>query len=227
MIKRYIPNCPIVFGKELKIEMSSSNPLRKKELEIWLQQVPLPEKPIPELEQYTTPATIAADILFTAYSLDDIYKKEVVDLGCGTGIFTLGAAYAGAKKAMGFDVDEDSIYKAKKAAKSLGVSDWCSFTVSPVESVDIKGDTVIMNPPFGSQKKGADLPFLDTAFRVAPRIYSIHNARSEDFIRRYINQHGYHVFGEKRYMFPVNRLFGFHKKDRKVFETVLFMFERN
>ncbi len=218
---------PTKSGKGLKNDMSPSRSLRKKDLEIWLQQIPSHKDPSPSLEQYSTPATIAADILFTAYSFKDIYQKTVVDLGCGTGTFTLGSAYIGAQKSIGIDIDQGSISSARKVADDLKVSDRCEFIVSPVEAVDVIGDTVIMNPPFGSQNKGADIPFLEKAFKISHRIYTLHNAKSEDYIRSYITDHDHRIFGEKRYMFPVNKLFSFHRKDRKVFETVLFMIERN
>ena len=41
--------------------------MKKKELEMILQKIPTFEKPSPELEQYLTPAGIAADIIFTAH----------------------------------------------------------------------------------------------------------------------------------------------------------------
>jgi len=61
--------------------------MKKKELEILLQKVPSFEKPVPHFEQYLTPASIAADIIFTAHQFGDIENKTVIDLGCGTGIF--------------------------------------------------------------------------------------------------------------------------------------------
>jgi putative methylase len=57
--------------------------MKKKELEILLQKVPSPINPQPTLEQYTTPASIAADIIFIAHQFGDIYEKTVLDLGCG------------------------------------------------------------------------------------------------------------------------------------------------
>ncbi len=201
--------------------------LQKRSLEIWLQKIPSHPDPKPELEQYSTPGTVASDILFTAYSLGDIHGRVVIDLGCGTGTFTLGAAWCGAQIAYGVDVDEGSIAMARNHSEKENLSERCRFFVGDVESFNKKGNTVVMNPPFGSQKKGADRPFLKKAFDLAPRIYSLHNARSEDFLRRYIIDNGFHVFGEKRYMFPVDRLFDFHTENRKVFETVLFMIERN
>ncbi|MFO8110054.1 MAG: METTL5 family protein [Thermoplasmata archaeon] len=201
--------------------------LRKKDLEIWLEHIPPHKNPDPRLEQYSTPATVAADILFTAYTFDDIYQKKIADLGCGTGIFAIGAAYIGAEKAYGVDIDDDSISSAKKTADKLGLSERCQFTVSPIETFNQKADTVIMNPPFGSQSKGADIPFLENAFQVAPRVYTLHNAKGEEYVRGHIQGSGYRILGEKRYMFPVNRTFSFHRKKRKEFETVLLICERN
>ena len=65
-----------------------------------------------------TPAPIAADILFTAYHWGDIEGKTVVDLGCGTGIFSVGAVYMGAKKVIGFDVDKNIISASKRVRKN-------------------------------------------------------------------------------------------------------------
>ena len=91
--------------------------MKKKELEIILQKVPEFEKPSPALEQYITPAGIAADIIYIAHQYGDIENKVVFDLGCGTGIFAIGATLTGAKTVIGFDIDKKSIEKAKKYAE--------------------------------------------------------------------------------------------------------------
>jgi len=83
--------------------------MKKKELEIILQDVPSFGRPIPQLEQYLTPAGIAADIIFIAHQFGDIENKIVADLGCGTGIFSVGAYLTGAKKVIGIDVDKNII----------------------------------------------------------------------------------------------------------------------
>ena len=59
---------------------------KKKHLEMAIQKVPKHPNPKVDLEQYSTPATIAADLLWNAYSLGDIADKKVMDLGCGTGL---------------------------------------------------------------------------------------------------------------------------------------------
>ena len=79
--------------------------MRKRELEIRLQSVRTFEEPSSALEQYMTPATIAADMLFEAYSRGDIQGLKVVDLGCGTGMLSIGSALLGAGMVVGFDAD--------------------------------------------------------------------------------------------------------------------------
>ena len=91
--------------------------MKKKELEIFLQNIPDFKKPKPDLEQYITSAGIVADIIFIAFQMGDIKNKNVLDLGCGTGIFSVGAHIAGAKKVIGIDLDEEAIITAKKFAE--------------------------------------------------------------------------------------------------------------
>lgn len=114
--------------------------MKQRQLEILLQHVPLPTSPIPNLEQYMTPAPIAADILFTAYHWGDIEGKTVVDLGCGTGTFAVGAAYMGAQEVYGIDVDKTIISIARQHARSKNLP--IHYQVKDVTTVKTMCDTV-------------------------------------------------------------------------------------
>ncbi len=157
--------------------------MKKKDLEIALEKVRPFADPDPGLEQYPTPATIAADILFSAYSSGDVQGMKVMDLGCGTGIFSIGAALLGAGMVVGYDISDSALETARANAADFGLE--IDFRKSRVEDVHEGADTVIMNPPFGSQRKGADRPFLEKAMESADRVYSIHMANTLDFIREY------------------------------------------
>ena len=145
---------------------------KKKHLEMILENVPKHPNPKVELEQYSTPATIAADLLWNAYSIGDIEDKSVIDLGCGCGIFTFGSLLLGAKTSLGIDIDEESIDLAKKTLADIDVLN-ANFITADVNSfnsfsdllnnldgdnevfddllfVGYKADTLIQNPPFGS-----------------------------------------------------------------------------
>lgn len=42
-------------------------------------------------------------------------------------------------------------------------------------------DTVVMNPPFGTRKKGADMEFLSAAMKVASQaVYSLHKTSTRE-----------------------------------------------
>lgn len=200
--------------------------IKKRDLEIKLEDVPPHSDPKAELEQYSTPATIAADILFDSLLSGDIYGERVADLGCGTGIFAIGAAYLGADVVHAVDIDQGAIDEAIETAEGWGVRDRIEFSCMDVEGFQQEVDTVMMNPPFGSQKKGADTPFLEKAFQIADRVYSLHNARTIEFLERFIREHDFEVRREKRYKFEIDNIYEFHTKTKKEFEVVLFVLEK-
>ena len=102
--------------------------MKKKDLEIILQKLPPHPAPLVKLEQYATPAIIAADIVFNAYLEEDIADKVVLDLGCGTGIFAIGAGLLGAREVIGVDLDGTALAIAHGYAELLSLE----ITFKPV-----------------------------------------------------------------------------------------------
>ena len=196
--------------------------MKQKELEIKLQKVPTYERPNPFIEQYMTPAPIAADIIYTACQYEDIQEKKVLDLGCGTGIFSFGAKLTGAKEIIGVDLDVDAIKIAKMHAEKE--NEEIEFIAKDVKDVDIKCDTVIMNPPFGAQKSNrwADRRFIEKGFEIANVIYSLHLSKTIEFIEKMVSSLGGEISLYKTYEFPIKHSFSFHsKKVQKVDITLL------
>ncbi|MBO7209522.1 MAG: methyltransferase domain-containing protein, partial [Methanobrevibacter sp.] len=165
---------------------------KKKHLEMIFENVPGHPNPKVDLEQYSTPATIAADLIWNAYGFGDIDGMKILDLGCGTGIFAIASSLMGASHSLGVDIDDESIALAKITQNSISeehdidiantnfiVGDINSFNsisdllnesnfnkVNNNESSLNRFDTLIQNPPFGSQEKGkrhADRKFMDFA----------------------------------------------------------------
>ncbi|MEA2054205.1 MAG: METTL5 family protein [Candidatus Thermoplasmatota archaeon] len=196
--------------------------MKKKELEMILQKVSGIENPSPSLEQYQTPAGITADILFNAYG--DINGKEVIDLGCGTGIFCIGAALLGAKKVVGIDIDKSAVETAEKQANELvGEENDITFIVKDVENVSVKADVVIMNPPFGSQRsnRNADRIFLKKGLEIAPIVYSTHLKKTIPFIKTLISSLDGEITFSRDYSFPIKRMFAFHRKRMATYDVTL------
>lgn len=193
--------------------------MRKNELERALQSIPPHRNPRPSLEQYCTPASIAADVLWTAMAFGDIEGRRVIDLGCGTGVFAIGAALMGAASVKGVDIDPQAVADAAEAASRMGID--AEFVTGDVEEVQWEADTVIMNPPFGAQRRRADRPFLEAAVRLAPVVYSLHNASTTPFLEKMVASLGRRIAFQKSYKFQIPHLFAFHEKMRKDIDVVL------
>jgi putative methylase len=195
--------------------------MKLRQLEIALQRCAGYKTPRVAWEQYQTPATLAARLLYDAYMNCNIEGKTVCDLGCGTGILAIGAALLGARTVRAVDIDPAVIVTARENAALLNAD--VEFIVADIAGADDTHslaerigpcDTVVMNPPFGAQKQNvhADRPFIDCALAIAPVTYGIFNAGSTPFVEAYIRERGT-VAGRVSGSFPIKRSFAFHTKD--------------
>ncbi len=194
--------------------------MKKKDLEMTLQKVKPFQDPKADLEQYVTPATIAADLLFSAYVQGDIVDRKVLDLGCGTGMLAIGAWLLGAKEVVGVDIDAKALLVAEENAHALHAE--VGFVHMNVQEFQGKVDTVVMNPPFGAQRRNADRPFLEKALESASVIYSLHLAETQEFVESLIRSNRATGEVQKRYKFEIPHTFAFHKKAKKDVEVILF-----
>jgi putative methylase len=195
--------------------------MKQKQLEILLQQVPKPTSPIPHLEQYTTPAVIAADVVYTAYQWGDIRDKIIVDLGCGTGMFAIGAYLMGAQKVTGYDVDPNVISIAKEYAIKNKYQ--IEFMTLDIYGIHTSCDTVLMNPPFGAQKANlnADRKFIEKGFAIGSVLYSFHLKKTIPFIEKMITALKGEITFQKDYEFPIKWMFDFHYKQILSYKVTL------
>lgn len=227
---------------------------KKKHLEMILENVPKHPNPKVGLEQYSTPATIAADLVWNAYGLGDIDNMSVLDIGCGTGIFAIASSLMGARYSLGVDIDDESIALAKITQN--GISDEhdidvanTNFIVGDINSFNSindllnnssninpddnsiplnKFDTLIQNPPFGSQEKGsrhADRKFMEFAVGSAEVIYSFHMKNTEEFVIDYYRDLGAEVTHKLVYKFPIPKIYDFHKEESRDVKVVVLRVE--
>jgi len=200
--------------------------MRKKHLAMLLSRLEGFPEPKPELEQYRTPGDVAAELLWLAASAGDIAGKVVADLGAGTGVLAIGAKLLGAEKVYAVEADEKALQVARKNAERAGVE--VEFVNADVSEFDERVDTVVMNPPFGSQRKHADRPFLLKAFEVADVVYSIHLAKPEvrGFIERFSADNGFTAIRLRTVPFEIPAQFHFHRKRLERILADLYRFER-
>jgi len=195
--------------------------MRLKQLEMALQRLRGFEKPRPSLEQYQTPAPLAARLLYHAFMKGDIEGKIVCDLGCGTGVLAIGASILGAASVKGIEIDPKAVEIARRNTALLGAD--VEYIVADVREATVSDqlgacDTVVMNPPFGAQKVHADRPFIDCALAMAPVTYGIFNAGSVQFIEAYTNDRAY-ISEKIAGALPIKRTFSFHTKDVQEIEV--------
>jgi putative methylase len=195
---------------------------QRKAIERALSKVPDHPDPDPELEQYTTPAGLATDLLFEAYHLDDLGGQFVLDLGCGTGMLGIGASLMGAMPVYGFDIDEQAIDVAREAAQRAGASQ-ATFEAMPVqEMIEFEGDTILCNPPFGAQNRHADRPFLEVAARTGDVCYTFHLTETMDWVTQRIRDLDGEPTHQFEFRFPIEAQFPFHEDPtRDVHVTVV------
>jgi len=202
--------------------------MKLKQLEMTLQRLRGFSRPRAALEQYQTPAPLAARLLYHALMKGDIEEKAVCDLGCGTGILAIGAALLGAAPVTGVDIDERALAVARENADLLGVD--ITFLATDLREGGCRDrigacDTVVMNPPFGAQKAHADRPFIDCAIAAAGVTYSIFNAGSIPFVEAYTAQKA-EITEKIGGAFPIKRTFAFHTKDVQEIEVEILRLKR-
>jgi putative methylase len=216
---------------------------RKLDLEMLLQNVKPHPTPSPSLEQYTVPANVAAQMLYTAaYTYDDIVDKAVLDLGCGTGRLALGAAFLGAKEVVGVDIDKTAVKVASENSANTGLKDRVQWIAADIDAVCGEFDTVLQNPPFGVQKRGADRKFLEKALKSGKAVYSLHKSTqvntaltrklkvhrvsSSPFLKKFIEKHGGEIAAVHPMVMTIPYMFNFHTKKRHEFIVDLYVIEK-
>lgn len=173
-----------------------------------------------ELEQYITPPEVAVTMLLEAHGRGHIQDRRVADLGCGTGRLTIGAALLGALSVEGVDMDEGALDQARQAAAVLGVEAICEFCLSEISHWQGHVDTVVMNPPFGSQRKRADRPFVERALNAAPCIHTLHLERNLSYWRTALARRGFKVETVQRFNIELPYTYPHHTRSTRTIEMV-------
>jgi putative methylase len=149
----------------------------------------------------------------------------VVDLGCGNGVFAIGAKLMGANHVLGVDIDEGAIKTATENASALSLQ--ADFLQSDVRLVSGHFDTTLQNPPFGAQTRNADRAFIEKAIELAPRTYSLHNAGTKAFVSELAGSLGARSELVKSYKLQIPYAFEFHRKAVETIPVILLRFDRN
>ena len=222
--------------------------IRKLDLERFLSQMEPHPSPRASLEQYTASESVAATMVYlAAYMYGDIVGKRVLDLGCGTGRLALGCAFLGAESVIGIDIDRLAVRLAAENSAKLGFKANVGWIAGDVNAVTGRFDTVVQNPPFGVQKRGADRVFLEKALQVADAVYSLHNhpftneplvrrlkanggllqVEPSPFLTQFIEAQGGKIKAVYALLLVMPRMFDFHTKTRSEIIIDLYVIKKN
>ena len=83
--------------------------------------------------------------------------RSVLDFGTGSGVLSLVAVHAGAKRAVGLDVDPDAIAAARRNAALNGMARRCRFGRSSLRRLRSSFDVVVANVDRATLVDGAGL----------------------------------------------------------------------
>jgi putative methylase len=197
----------------------------KKQLAVFLSRLKKIENINRGLEQYQTESELAAEIIWDAFMQRDIENNLIYDLGCGNGIFGIGALLMGAKECTFIDSDKkainileenlsDNMLEAKIINKDIEQISLDEYNSSNNELSKDSLKIVLMNPPFGTKKEHADKAFLELAIKFADVIYSIHLRDSESFLRAFSESNNFEVIFIKEFEFGIKKSHPKHKKKK-------------
>lgn len=181
-------------------------------------------KPKEKLDQFQTPAEIAASIAWIAFQRNEL-KGKVCDLGCGNGILAIACSLLSPNiECFGYDIDEDAIEIARENAGLVKVK--CEFFVKDFREVKGSFDLVVMNPPFKRWPFRLDREFLEKAFSISRIVYSIHPMHMKKILDYLAEKNNFQMSLIEKFSFPLEKTFWWHRKKVKRFEAGIFRFEK-
>jgi putative methylase len=201
----------------------------KKELAIFLSKLESFHEPSLQLEQYETPSEIAATWIWDMAMKGEVAGKTILDAASGPGILGIGLLLLGAKKIYFVDKDEKVMqiciqnYNKVKENYEIGNAE---FIIEDISLFDEQVDIVVQNPPFGTKKKHVDKKFVETAFRSADIVYSMHKYSTKAFVEAVSKDHGFRIVENWRFDFHIKKQFAHHSKSRKNIDVGLWKMVR-
>jgi len=211
--------------------------MKKSEFIDYIQSLKSFQDPKIDLEQYQTDAIATADLFFhIAFELNDLSGNLIVDLGAGTGNFSVAAILLGCSKVISVDIDSNALKILKENVLELEIADKIHIIQADLGEKDITNKildfkkenfdenskiVVVSNPPFGVHNKGADIVFLSQAFKFADIIYSIHNSdeKTREYLAKKIKKFGGIVTERATLYLMLKKTYKFHSKKVKRIKT--------
>jgi len=195
----------------------------KKQLEIELSKIIDDFKePKIKFEQYMTPPEIAAFMIHYAWMKGEIENKKIIDIGAGTGMLGIGAAFLGGNVTM-IEIDKDAYEILKNnVAKTDHEIRLINKNIFDFD-FDEKYDTALINPPFGIKSKNKDMDFIVKASKISKHIFSIHDGSESNInnIKSLFEKHNLKIIESLMMDFSLKSTYPWHDEKNKILKVML------
>ena len=195
----------------------------KKQLEIELSKIIDDFKePKIKFEQYMTPPEIAAFMIHYAWMKGEIENKKIIDIGAGTGMLGIGAAFLGGNVTM-IEIDKDAYEILKNnVAKTDHEIKLINKNIFDFD-FDEEYDTALINPPFGIKSKNKDMDFIVKASKISKHIFSIHDGSESNInnIKSLFEKNNLEIIESLMMDFSLKSTYPWHEEKNKILKVML------
>ena len=195
----------------------------KKKLEIELSKI-IDDFKEPKImfEQYMTPPEIAAFMIHYAWMKGEIENKKIIDIGAGTGMLGIGAAFLGGNVTM-IEIDKDAYEILKNnVAKTDHEIKLINKNIFDFD-FDEEYDTALINPPFGIKSKNKDMDFIVKASKISKHIFSIHDGSESNInnIKSLFEKNNLEIIESLMMDFSLKSTYPWHEEKNKILKVIL------
>jgi putative methylase len=153
----------------------------------------------------------------------------------------------GAEEVTGVDIDRTAVKAAFENSFEAGFKEKTQWIAGDVDSVKGSFDTILQNPPFGVQKRGADRKFIVKALELGKVTYSLHKRPNEDlglvrklkassdgavavsasaFMKRFVEENGGRIESVYALLMTIPHMFSFHTEKKHEFVVDLYVMRK-
>ena len=195
----------------------------KKQLEIELSKIIDDFKePKIKFEQYMTPPEIAAFMIHYAWMRGKIENKKIIDIGAGTGMLGIGAAFLGGNVTM-IEIDKDAYEILKNnVAKTDHEIRLINKNIFDFD-FDEEYDTALINPPFGIKSENKDMDFIVEASKISKHIFSLHDGSesNKNNIKSLFEKNNLEIMESLMMDFSLKSTYPWHEEKNKILKVML------
>ena len=195
----------------------------KKQLEIELSKIIDDFKePKIKFEQYMTPPEVAAFMIHYAWMKGEIENKKIIDIGAGTGMLGIGAAFLGGNVTM-IEIDKDAFEILKNnVAKTDHEIRLINKNIFDFD-FDEEYDTALINPPFGIKSENKDMDFIVEASKISKHIFSLHDGSESNInnIKSLFEKNNLEIMESLMMDFNLKSTYPWHEEKNKILKVML------